>query len=452
MSSFINACNTNLCVGIFTLGCKVNQYESEAIAEIFRAEGYSILQPTEICDIYVINTCTVTAESDRKARQIIRRAASKNPDALIVVTGCYAQVAPMEVAAIEGVHLIVGNQYKTLIPSYVKMILKDRDTVLFPVNKVASLEGAPFESMCISRFDRTRAYVKIEDGCESRCSYCIIPSARGSIRSKPLPEVIEEVTVLTQNGCPEIVLTGIETASYGRDLCNVTLASLLREVDQIPNIGRVRLGSLDPSLIKPSFVSQIKEITCLAPHFHLSMQSGSNSVLRRMRRRYNREQALCALSLLRESIPRVQFTTDIIVGFPGESDADFLDTVSLVRDGRFLMTHVFPYSKRKGTPASEMEDQIPEAIKHERVRYLSEIAKETRANILKEAADIDRIEYVIFETARKGYISGHTDNFLEVTVKSDTIPRKGPVPVRLISSDEACCTGILLSDHEAVSS
>lgn len=446
--SFVAACHVGLRVGIFTLGCKVNQYESEAIAEMFCADGYSILPPTEICDVYVINTCTVTAESDRKARQIIRRAASKNPDAVIVVTGCYAQVAPEEISAIEGVDLIVGNQHKTLIPSYVKTILEDRDPAILPINKVSSLEGAPFEAMCISRFDRTRAYVKIEDGCESKCAYCIIPNARGSIRSKPLSEVIEEVTALTQNGCPEIVLTGIETASYGRDLSNVTLASLLREVDRIPNIGRIRLGSLDPSLIKPNFVSEIKDIGCLAPHFHLSMQSGSNSVLRRMRRRYNREQALRALSLLRESIPRVQFTTDIIVGFPGESDEDFLDTVSLVRDGRFLMTHVFPYSKRKGTPASEMEDQIPEAVKHERVRYLSEIAKETRANILKEVVCMDRVESVIFETARKGYITGHTDNFLEVTVKSETIPRGGPVPVRLISSDEACCMGVLLSDPE----
>lgn len=447
-SSFVASGNKGLRVGIFTLGCKVNQYESEAIAEIFRNEGYSILSPTEICDVYVINTCTVTAESDRKARQIIRRATVKNPDAVIVVTGCYAQVAPEEVSAIKGVDLIVGNQHKTLIPSYVKTILKDRDSSISPINMVTSLEGAPFESMCISRFDRTRAYVKIEDGCESRCSYCVIPNARGLIRSKPPSEVIEEVTVLTQGGCPEIVLTGIETASYGRDLRGVTLASLLREVDRIPNVARIRLGSLDPSLIKPSFVSEIKEIGCLAPHFHLSMQSGSNSVLRRMRRRYNREQAIEALSLLRAAMPRVQFTTDIIVGFPGESEEDFLDTVSLVREGRFLMTHVFPYSKRKGTEASEMENQIPEAVKHERVRYLSEIAKETRANILKEAVAMDRVEYVIFETARKGYISGHTDNFLEVSVRSDRIPRGGPVSVRLISSDEACCTGVLLPDPE----
>ena len=438
--------NADPSVGIFTLGCKVNQYESEAIAEIFREKGYRVISPTEVCDVYVINTCTVTAESDRKARQMIRRAITKNPHAVIAVTGCYAQVAPTEIAAIEGVDLIIGNQNKTSIPSLVEDILKDRAAVSLPLNKVVSLEGAAFEPMCISRFDRTRAYVKIEDGCENRCSYCIIPSARGAIRSKTLSDVIDEVTLLTKNGCPEIVLTGIETASYGRDLSGVSLASLLREVDRIPGIGRVRLGSLDPSLIKPSFVSEIKEISCLAPHFHLSMQSGSNAVLRRMRRKYNREQGMNALSLLREAIPRVQFTTDIIVGFPGETEEDFLETVSLIRDGRFLMTHVFPYSKRKGTLAAQMEDQIPEAVKHERVRYLSEIAKETRIDILRKAVQGRGVEYVLFEASKKGYATGHTDHFIEVTVQGDAVPRGRPVAVRLISSDESGCMGVLLTD------
>ncbi len=440
--------HTSRSVGIYTLGCKVNQYESEAIAELFSAAGYRILPSTEVCDVYVINTCTVTAESDRKARQAVRRAVKKNPDAVIVVTGCYAQVSPEEVLRIDGVDLVVGNTNKSEIPAYVQSILTDRESAALPLNKVTSIEGAPFEAMCISRFDRTRAYVKIEDGCESRCTYCIIPSARGSIRSKPLADVIKEVTALTKSGCPEVVLTGIETASYGRDLDGVTLATLLKEVDRIPNIGRVRLGSLDPSLIKPAFVSEIKELGSLAPQFHLSMQSGSNAVLRRMRRKYNRDQALNALSLLREAIPRVQFTTDIIVGFPGETEEDFLDTVSLIRDGGFLMTHVFPYSKRKGTLAAEMEDQIPEDVKHERVLYLSEIAKENRARILREAVEAGRTEYVLFETSYKGYITGHTDNFLEVTVKCDTIPRGHPVPVCLLSSDETSATGVLLHKDE----
>ncbi len=432
-------------VGICTLGCKVNQYESEAIAELFASAGYDVLSSSEPCDVYVINTCTVTAESDRKARQFIRRAITMNPRAYVIVTGCYAQVSSDAVAGIEGVDLCIGNRDKTKIPTYANALLEKGEKQASAIVSVPSLEGASFEQMRISHFDRTRAYVKIEDGCESRCTYCIIPNARGAIRSKALSDVIEEVTALTNDGCPEVVLTGIETASYGRDLDGVTLASLLREVDCIPNVGRVRLGSLDPSLIKPAFVSEIRDLCSLAPHFHLSMQSGSSSVLRRMKRKYNRDQALNALSLLREAIPRVQFTTDIIVGFPGESEEEFLDTVSLIRDGRFLMAHVFPYSKRKGTPAAEMPDQVPDAVKHERVAYLSEIAKESRRSILNDAVKDGRTEYVLFETMKNGYITGHTDTFLEVRVKSDVIPRGAPVPVKLLSSDGERCLGELLS-------
>ncbi|MBR2907362.1 MAG: tRNA (N(6)-L-threonylcarbamoyladenosine(37)-C(2))-methylthiotransferase MtaB [Clostridia bacterium] len=435
-------------VGICTLGCKVNQYESEAFTELFCKEGFRILSPSEPCDVYVINTCTVTAESDRKARQFIRRAIAMNPSAYVIVTGCYAQVSPDAVAEIEGVDVVIGNQDKTKIPSYARAFLEKREKKASATISVSPIEDAPFEPMRISRFDRTRAYVKIEDGCESRCTYCIIPNARGRIRSKALSDVIEEVDALTRSGCPEVVLTGIETASYGRDLNGVTLASLLQEVDRIPNIGRVRLGSLDPSLIKPAFVTEIKDLRSLTPHFHLSMQSGSSSVLRRMKRKYNREQALDALSLLREAIPRVQFTTDIIVGFPGESDEEFLDTVSLIRDGRFLMAHIFPYSKRKGTPAAEMPDQIPEQLKHERLSYLSEIAKESRRLILRGAVEKGRTEHVLFETHKNGYITGHTDTFLEVCVKSDEMPKGTPVPVKLISSDDERCTGVLLSGSE----
>lgn len=435
-------------VGIYTLGCKVNQYESEAVAELFREQGFAVLSPSEPCDVYVINTCTVTAESDRKARQFIRRAIATNPNACVIVTGCYAQVSPDAVARIDGVDIVVGNRNKTMIPTYARAFLEKCEREHTSVISVSPLDGAPFEPMRIYRFDRTRAYVKIEDGCESRCTYCVIPNARGAIRSKALSDVIREVTELTESGCPEVVLTGIETASYGRDLDGVTLVSLLQEVDCIPNIGRVRLGSLDPSLIKPAFVSEIKNLVSLAPHFHLSMQSGSSSVLRRMKRKYNREQALNALSLLREAIPRAQFTTDIIVGFPGETEEEFLDTVSLIRDGRFLMTHIFPYSKRKGTPAAEMPDQIPDSIKHERLAYLSEIAKESRREILCDAVKSERTEYVLFETHKNGYITGHTDTFFEVCVKSDIIPRGTPVPVKLTSSDGERCTGVLLSAPE----
>ena len=421
-------------VGIYTLGCKVNQYESEAIAELFEADGFTVLPPNRICDVYVINTCTVTAESDRKARQMIRRMISQNPDAAVIVTGCYAQVAPDAVIGIPGVSAVIGNGEKNAVPKIARELLNPGDAV---TNKilVSSLDGAPFEPMCIRKFDRTRAYVKIEDGCESKCTYCIIPNARGSIRSKPFEDVLSEVAGLVDSGCPEIVLTGIETASYGRDLKNTSLASLLRSVDGIPGIHRVRLGSLDPSLIRPAFVEEIRSLSSLTPHFHLSMQSGSNAVLRRMKRKYNREQAIAAMQRLRDAIPNVQFTTDIIVGFPGETEEDFADTVSLIREGRFLMVHVFPYSKRAGTLAAEMDDQISEEIKHQRVSLLTKIAAEIRSEILADFLKNAPQQTVLFETYKSGYATGHTEHFLEVRVKSPR-PLDGTYrEVRLCDSD-----------------
>ena len=435
--------NSNRTVGIYTLGCKVNQYESEAIAEQFTALGYTVTSPTGVCDVYIINTCTVTAESDRKARQFIRRAISKNPNACVIVTGCYAQVAPETVASIEGVSAVFGNREKNALSSFAQSYFSAKEQISVPFVSVPSLEDAPFESMCITKFDRTRAYVKIEDGCESRCTYCIIPDARGAIRSKPFADVISEVTALTESGCPEVVLTGIETASYGKDLEGTSFSSLLQAVDAIPGIGRVRLGSLDPSLIKPKFVNEIRSLHSLAPHFHLSMQSGSSSVLRRMRRKYNREQALTAISLLREAIPRVQFTTDIIVGFPGETEDEFMDTVSLIREGRFLMVHIFPYSKRKGTVAAEMEDQIPEEVKHTRLSYLSEIARSIRNEILNDAVASGKAESVLFETYKNGFANGHTDHFLEVRVPSDR-PLNGELhTVSLTSVSDDILYGVL---------
>ena len=430
--------------GIYTLGCKVNQYESEAIAEALQAQGFTILPFSSKCSIYIINTCTVTAESDRKARQFIRRAITMNPDAGIIVTGCYAQASPEAVEAILGVDAVIGNREKMRVVDAALAYLEKHEKRSSPDVAVPSLSGACFEPMSITRFDRTRAYVKIEDGCESRCTYCIIPNARGDIRSKPFLEVLREVQTLTENGCPEIVLTGIETASYGKDLGDTTLADLLVAVDRIPGIGRVRLGSLDPSLIRPAFVEKIASLKSLAPHFHLSMQSGSSSVLRRMKRKYNREQALNAMRLLREAIPTVQFTTDIIVGFPGETEEEFEDTVFLISSGRFLMTHIFPYSKRKGTPAAEMDGQVPEEVKRSRLHRLEEIARRAEREILEEAVRMGEPTKVLFETYHDGIAHGHTANFLEASVASP-VPLDGETrEVKLTGTDGAVCYGDLL--------
>ena len=421
-------------VGIYTLGCKVNQYESEAIAEALEREGLRIAKSCEKCDAYIINTCTVTAESDRKARQFIRRAIAKNPDAVVVVTGCFAEVKPEALLAIEGVDAVIGNAEKMEAVRQTLRLLKDK-TATSPIVHRPPLADSPFEPMCIRTFGRTRAYVKIEDGCENRCTYCIIPNARGFVRSKPMSEVLEEVCALTDGGCREVVLTGIETASYGKDLENTDLASLLCKVDQIPNIGRVRLGSLDPSLIREEFVRRIAPLSSLAPHFHLSLQSGSSRTLARMKRKYNAEQAMAAIDRLRAHIPNVQFTTDVIVGFPGETEQDFEETLDFVRRARFLNVHVFPYSPRAGTPAARMPEQIPEAEKSARLHRLCDEVAAIRAEILSEIASEQPVMPVLFETKKGNEYFGHTASFLEVAVTTDVDLRGKIYPVRLCESD-----------------
>ena len=420
-------------VGIYTLGCKVNQYESEAIAESFAARGFLVTSPQAPCDVCVINTCTVTAESDRKARQFIRRAISRNPNAVIAVTGCLAQTEPHSIAAISGVHDICGNDNKlSVVEACINLLSQKRDNALICVNDI---ENSPFEPMHIQKFDRTRAYIKIEDGCESHCTYCIIPRAREKIRSKPAEEILEEIRQLTEGGCREVVLTGIETASWGKDL-GQNLADLLEAVDQIEGIGRVRLGSLDPSLIKPDWVRRIASLSSLAPHFHLSMQSGSDKILRLMKRKYNTEMALRGMTLLREAIPHVQFTTDMILGFPGETQEDFQETLDFAEKARFLMIHAFPYSKRKGTPAASMSDQVPESIRHERVRILTATQQPIMAKLLTEAAAARPEVTVLFEDYKDGYAYGHTDNFISVRVPAPRALHSIPAKV-LISEAEA---------------
>ncbi len=431
-------------VGLSTLGCKVNQYESEAIAEALEQKGFLICPPSEICNAYIINTCTVTAESDRKARQMIRRMRSHNQNAYILVTGCYSQVSPSEVAKIEGVDYICGSANKMTVVDKLCALAARGTKNDAPELAVPSLEDAGFEEMSIRRFDRTRAYIKIEDGCESKCAYCTIPASRGPIRSKPFSEVIREVKELTENGCREIVLTGIETGSYGRDLpAHESFASLLSAIDKIEGIGRVRTGSLDPTVIKPAFAAEIKGLSSLAPHFHLSLQSGSSKTLAAMKRKYNADQAMESMNRLREVMPEVQFTTDVIVGFPGETDEDFRQTCDFARKARFLMIHVFPYSKRKGTVAANMKDQVEESVKHERVHILSEISREIRSEILSEQVAAGKTHEVLFETYKDGYAYGHTASFLEVKVKTDKPLRSVFRNVRFLSHDGDILEGVL---------
>ena len=435
-------------VGIYTLGCKVNQYESQAIAEEFETRGYSILPAEDICDVYVINTCTVTAESDRKARQFIRRAHSQKSDAVIIVTGCYAQTAEKEVAKIEGVDYICGNTQKLSVVDAADRILASKEKSALPICEVESIENSNFEKMSITRFDRTRAYVKIEDGCESRCTYCIIPKARGSIRSKLPSDVLDEVKTLVDGGCQEIVLTGIETASYGKDLDGVDLASLLCKVDKVDGIKRVRLGSLDPSLITEDFTNKIKGLKCLAPHFHLSLQSGSDRVLALMKRKYNSSMAMRNIKRLREAFPNAHFTTDVIVGFPGETEEDFEKTIEFAKEAAFLKIHIFPYSKREGTPAASMSGQIEKQVKHARLVALSHIDAEVRKNILKDQIKENPVCEVLFESFADGIATGHTASFIEVCAPSDIPLHSSFRQVRLLSTNGDVCFGEIIKEEQ----
>lgn len=400
-------------VALYTLGCKVSQYETEAVAERFAERGFTVLSHTERADVYVINTCTVTAESDRKSRQVIRRLRGQNPDAVVAVMGCYSQRAPEDIAAV-GADIIVGTENKlSVVERACEMLAGGARGYL----SVTELTGAAFEPMTVKSAPRTRAYVKIEDGCESKCTYCAISAARGPVRSKPREDVIREVEALSKSGVREIVLTGIETGSYGRDFGNgYGLAELISELDSRGSAERIRLGSLAPELIGRSFAERVAGAASLAPHFHLSVQSGSDRVLAGMKRRYNRGMVLENIAALKENIPGVRFTTDLMVGFPGESDEDFLDTVSLLSEVGFISAHVFAYSKRAGTPAASYSGQIPEAVKRERSAELIRASREVRDGVLDELVRLGKPLDCILETYDgKGY-SAHSGEFAEVCI------------------------------------
>ena len=398
---------------VYTLGCKVSQYESEAILEEAVRRGFTPV--TEGADIAVINTCTVTAEGDRKCRQLIRRLVRQSPETKIMVCGCYSQVSPESVAAIDGVAYVCGTQNKLRT---VERALELLDGKAIPKIEVAPLAGADFESMRILHAPRTRAYIKIEDGCDNRCAYCKIPDARGHVRSKKIADVVAEARALTDAGVREVVLTGIETASFGADT-GESLCDLLDAVNGIDGIERIRLGSLEPTLMRPAFLDRIAKVGKLTPHFHLSMQSGSSRTLAAMRRKYNAETALRNIENTRAALPDVQFTTDFIVGFPGETDEDFAETMEFARRVGFLATHVFKYSKRAGTPAAKMPDQIPEEVKHARSQALIALSAESTAHCLAEILAAHPTETVLFEQKIGGLWSGHTAAFAEVRAASD---------------------------------
>lgn len=394
----------------YTLGCKVNQYETEAIAERFSDEGYRVVSFSEKADIYIVNTCSVTAMSDRKSRQMIRRAKKTNPEAVIAVMGCYSQTAPEEVLDIDGVNLVLGTKDKGSVLNLIKAI--DCNSKLNAVTDVKN--NHEYENLCVRRnADRTRAYIKIQDGCSQFCSYCIIPYARGPVRSRAEGDILDEVRTLAAAGYKEVILTGIHAASYGKDLGDTSLEELLNKIDKIDGIVRVRLSSIEPMTLNREFVDKIKNCKKLCPHFHISLQSGCNATLKRMNRHYTTAQFKEVVDGLREVFPDCAVTTDIMTGFAGETDEEFAETADFVRNIEFADAHVFQYSRRRGTPAAKRPNQVAPNIKEERSKLIIEITEKNRNEFLKR--HINREMEVLFETSpSEGVYEGKTANYITV--------------------------------------
>ena len=405
-------------VAFYTLGCKVNQYETEAMLEMFKKDGYTQVDSEEFADVYVINTCTVTHMSDRKSRQYIRRMKKKNPNAIIAVVGCYSQVSPEEILEIEEVNLVMGtNERRQIVEEIKKLDASKKASTVDDIMKVRA-----FEEIEINQTNgRTRAFMKIQDGCDRFCSYCIIPYARGGkVRSRDLESVVNEANKLVDNGYTEIVLTGIHVASYGKDVTDaeINLLSVIKAINEIEGVKRIRLSSVEPLLMTDEFIDTVSKMPKVCPHFHLSLQSGCDETLKRMNRRYTTKEYKEIVHKLREKMPNVAITTDVIVGFPGETNDEFNQTYKFLSDVELSQMHIFKYSPRKGTPAATMENQIDPQMKHLRSDKLIALNKK---NFNKFATKFIGEEFeVLFEqNIGDNKYEGLTPNYIRVVVESD---------------------------------
>ncbi len=400
-------------IAVHTLGCKVNQYDSEAMLELFEQAGYTPVPFEEEADVYLVNTCTVTGTGDQKSLKLIRSLGRKHPNADIIVAGCLAQREPEKVM-LPGVRVVLGNQRR----SEVVQLLDEARAKDAVVSAVGNLRNAPFEYLCVTRHEgKTRAVMKIQEGCDRWCTYCIIPSVRGPIRSMPLAQVAAEAKRLAEAGYVELVLTGIHMASYGRESGD-TLIDAIRVVHDTEGVQRVRLGSLEPVVVTEEFCEALKKMPKVCPQFHLSLQSGSDGVLKRMRRRYTAEEYLTALQRLRDALPGCAITTDVLCGFPGETEQEAQETLAFVEKARFARIHVFPYSRRAGTIADKMSDQVPQNIKHERAAKLIELGNKLEADYAKEL--IGTVQPVLFEVCAGDAAEGYTMQY--VRVRANGIP------------------------------
>lgn len=425
----------------YTLGCKVNQYETQAMLERLEAAGYTVVSCDDEADVYIINSCTVTALGDRKTRQAIRHFKHRQPGAAVVLTGCMPQAYPEKSAAIREADIILGNKNNALLVKALSeyWLTGERQVVVSPHDKKPGEEE--FSASEISAFnERTRAFVKIEDGCDRFCSYCVIPYARGRVRSRSFESLVPELNSLAANGYREIVLVGINLSAYGKDT-GVSFCDAVAAACEPQGIERVRLGSLEPDHLTPDVVGRLSALPKLCPQFHISLQSGCDETLKRMNRHYTAAEYMELCCNLRESFPNAALTTDVMVGFPGETQAEFEASLEFVRRVGFSKIHVFPYSQRAGTKAAEMENQIPQSVKKERCRLMIKAGQELRARFL--SAQVGGIYPVLFETPCDGNVyEGYTPNYTTVRVSSPESLCGKILNVHITSACEDWCEGV----------
>lgn len=403
-------------VAAYTLGCKVNTYDTESILQMFIDNFYTVVDFNTKADVYIINTCAVTNLGSKKSRQIIRKAIEQNDDGFVVACGCYAQVAPDEILSIDGVDLLVGT--------------KDRDKIIELVEEKSNIASSPknivtdimkersFENLKSPQVqNHTRAYIKIQDGCEQYCSYCIIPYARGRVRSRDASDIYSEVKSLSQNGYKEVILTGIHIASYGKDFSeNISLIDIIENINSIDGIERIRISSIEPTYLTEEIIIRLSKLSKLCPHFHMSLQSGCDQTLKDMNRKYTVSDYMKCVNLIREHFENSAFTTDVIVGFPEETDSHFDETVKFCNEVKFSKIHVFPYSPKIGTPA-EKRKQVPENIKNSRSKILLELSNEQSLRFMNDY--LGKSSHVLLEnTSKNGIFTGYTENYIKVQVSS----------------------------------
>ena len=394
---------------INTLGCKVNTYESNVIRDIFLNEGYE--ESNSNVDIAVINTCTVTNTSDSKSLKVIKHTIKNNPNAIVIVCGCFSQINPDRLKDMEGVSIVLGNYNKSKIMDYISQYKKDKKQII----DVRELNDEKFECMKLNNFNKTRAFVKIEDGCENFCSYCIIPYSRGKVRSKLMEEVLDEINTLVNNGHREIVLTGIHTGHYGADIEEYDFSDLLNEICKIKGLERLRISSIEITELDDKFLETLKNNKIIVDHMHIPLQSGCDKTLKEMNRKYDVAYFKDKIKKIRSIRPNISITTDVIVGFPNETEDDFNTTVNTIKEIKFTKLHVFPFSVRKGTVAETMENQIDEKTKKERVHILMNISKELELDYMNKFVGCE-VEFIP-EVLKDGYIIGHTGNYLQIKSK-----------------------------------